>query len=75
MDHGSLHDDDPAGDILCKESSDCGMIGGDNGYADDLDCGVRSDEGGAFSLSHVENPCEGQSNGTRTKLALVLPCS
>ena len=39
--HGSLHDDDPAGNVHCDDPRDCGMIGGDNGYSDNLDCGVR----------------------------------
>ena len=39
--HGSLHDDDPAGGVHCATASDCGAVGGDNGYSDDLDCGVR----------------------------------
>jgi hypothetical protein len=39
--HGTLHDDDPAGNVQCTNPNDCGGVGGDNGYSDNLDCGVR----------------------------------
>ena len=39
--HGSLHDDDPAGGVHCNSPTACGAVGGDNGYGDNLDCGVR----------------------------------
>lgn len=62
---GVLHDDDPAGDIHCEHDLDCGLAGGDNGYSDNLDCGVRlhAGQGETVNLHFTQMNLEGGDNG------------
>jgi hypothetical protein len=55
------HDDDPAGDIHCQVGSDCGYAGGDNGYSDELDCGIRihASAGATVNLHFTQMNLEG----------------
>ena len=62
---GTLHDDSVHEVRHCVNAQDCGTEGGNNGYGDNLDCGVRihAPKGATVNVHFTQMNLEGGTNG------------